>query len=263
VGGSRLLDLGGTHLVGHFEHWGGTIATRPGGVRLSWLVRDVFVDGFGAGADPLGVVIGVFVAGGLVMALLAWGASGWPDWRSALVVAAPYVVWVALGQNLRDQPRHVLPVVALLGAALALRAARSPRAFGVVCTLVLLVAMRTANDALARRSIPPPGEQLVALVRSEPEETRPVVFGAASVRFFELDGLAANALPAGSLGDVQVQLGRRERLPSRVWVTDEVDRSGDPQWPLERVATLCRPPRLDRRSPCLEVDEWKLPYLPQ
>jgi hypothetical protein len=261
VGWSQLVELGGSHLLGHFEHWGGTMATQPGGVRLEWLVRDVFVDGFGVGTDLLGLAIGVTVAAGLVMALVAWGASGWPDWRPALVVAAPYVVWIAVGQNLRDQPRHVLPVVALLAAALALRAARSPGALGVVCTLALLMSVRTAHDALARRSIPPPGQQLVALVEAQAAESRPVVFGTASVRFFELGALAANARTAGSLGDVQVQLGRLDRLPSHVWVTSEVDRSGDPEWPLERVATVCRPPRLDRRAPCLEVDEWRVPYL--
>jgi hypothetical protein len=263
VGWSRLIELGSSHLAGHFDHWGGTVATQPGGVRLAWLLRDVFVDGFGVGTDLLGMAIAVLVAAGLVMALVAWAASGWPAWRSALVVAGLYVVWIAIGQNLRDQPRHALPIVALLGTALALRAARTPRAFGVVCTLALLVSMRTAHDALARRSIPPPGEQIVGLVQAQPAESRPIVFGAASVRFFELGALASNGRVAGSLGDVELQLTRLDRLPPRVWVTSEVDRSGDPGWPVQRVATLCRPPRLDRRAPCLDVDEWRLPYLPR
>jgi hypothetical protein len=131
----------------------------------------------------------------------------------------------------------------------------------VVCTLALLMSVRTAHDALARRSIPPPGQQLVALVEAQAAESRPLIFGAASVRFFELSALAAGARTAGSLGDVQVQLGRLDRLPARVWVTSEVDRTGGSQGSFERVATLCRPARLDRRAPCLDVDDWKLPYL--
>jgi hypothetical protein len=35
----------------------------------------------------------------------------------------------------------------------------------------------------------------------------------------------------------------------------------DSPWPLERIATLCRPARIDRRAPCLDVYEWKLPQL--
>jgi len=263
VGASQLAQIAGTHLLGHVERWGGTAATQPGAVRLVWLLRDVFVDGFGAGPGPLGWAIGLLVAAAIVAALVAWGMSGWPDWRAALAVSAPYLAWVAIGQNVRDQPRHVLPLVAMLGAAVALRAARSPRALGIVCALVLLVSMRTARDVLARRSIPPAGEQLVELAREQPPSARPAVFGVASVRFFELSELAKNAFAAASLGDVAVQVARLDRLPPRVWVTSEVERLGDAQWPLVRVATVCRPPRLDRRAPCLDIDEWILPGLPR
>jgi hypothetical protein len=263
VGGPRLVELAGAQLVGHLTRWGGTTMTQPGAVRLGWLARDVFVDGFGVGSDTLGAVIGILVAAGCVVALRAWGTSGWPGGRAALAVVVPYFAWIALGQNLREQPRHALPLVVMLAAALALRSARSPRALGVVCALVLLVSMRTAHDALARRSIPPAAQQLVDLVGATPPGDRPLVFGVSSVRFFEPSDVAGAALPAASLGDAQVQLSRLDRLPMRVWVTSEVESFGDPHWPLERVATLCRPPRLDRRAPCLAVDEWKVPYLPR
>jgi hypothetical protein len=59
-----------------------------------------------------------------------------------------------------------------------------------------------------------------------------------------------------------VQLARLDELPERVWVTSEVARTGDSSAPLVHIATLCRPSRLDGRAPCLEVDEWRLPYLP-
>jgi hypothetical protein len=261
VGPSHLRDLVAEQLAGHLGRWGGTIATQPGTIRLAWLARDVFVDGFGAGSDWLGVAIGALLAAGCLTAVVAWSASAWVGWRAVAVAAGPYLVWVAFGQNLRDQPRHVLPLVALLAVALVLRAARSPRALAIVCAVALLAGVRTARDAIARRSTPPAGEQLVELVRALPAGDRPVVFGVASVRFFELTELAGDAFPAGSLGDVQLRLARLGRLPPRVWVTSEVEKEGDPRWPLERVATLCRPARLDRRAPCLDVDEWKLPDL--
>lgn len=261
VGAGRLVDLAGAQLTGHFVRWGGTMATQPGAVRVAWLVRDVVVDGFGAGTDALGLTIGLLFTVAASSAVVAWGASGWRDWRAALALAVPYLVWIALGQNLRDQPRHALPLVVLVAAALALRSAQSPRLLGALCALTLLMSVRTARDALGRRSTPPGAQQLVELVRTLPAATRPAVFGVASVRFFELGGLAGVAFPARALGDVQVQLARMDTLPVGVWVTSEVEREGDQPWPLERVATLCRPPRLDRRAPCLAVDAWRLPYL--
>jgi hypothetical protein len=263
VGPSRLHELVAEQLAGHLGRWGGTVATQPGMVRIGWLARDVFADGFGAGSDHLGIAIAVLVAAGCLAALAAWSRARWVGWRAAVVAAGPYLVWVAFGQNLRDQPRHVLPLVVLLAVALVLRAARSPRALAIVCALTLLAGMRTARDAIVRRCTPPAGEQLVELVRAQPAADRPAVFGVASVRFFELSELASDAFPAGSLGDVQLRLARMGGLPPRVWITSEVEREGDPRWPLERVATLCRPARLDRRAPCLDVDEWKLPDLPR
>ena len=227
-----------------------------------WLLRDILVDGLGAGTDFLGLAIGALTFASIVAALAAWGAAGWRARGQMALVVGPYLVWIFLGQNLRDQPRHVLPILVLLAAALAFRASRSPRAFGILCSLALLVAMRTTRDALDRKRIPPTGEQLVALVREQPKKERIAVFGVRSTRFFELTELAGTAFTANALGDVQLQLSRSSQLPSRVWVTSEVERTGDPRWPLSRVATLCRPSRLGRVAPCIDVDEWKVPYLP-
>ncbi|HEY3815599.1 MAG TPA: glycosyltransferase family 39 protein [Polyangiaceae bacterium] len=261
VGASRLYALSAAHFSGHAERWGGTALTEPGMVRLEWLARDLFVDGLGAGTDALGLAIGVALILALAVALVAWRRLQWRGWRPALIVVAPYLLWISLGQNLRDQPRHALPLVALLSAALALPAATSRRAFGVVGVLAVLVATRAAFDAHARRTVPPPGVQLLDLARAQASPERLGVFGTSSVRFFETSELAHQAYTAGSLGDVQVRLTRLAALPSRVWVTSEVEgREGMPS--LEHVATLCRPPRIDRRAPCIDVYSWKLPYLP-
>lgn len=262
VGPSRLIALYGTQLAGHAQRWGGTVATAPGAVRLAWLARDVFVDGLGAGSDVLGIAIGVLLAGAAVLGVVTWRRVGWTGWRAALVVLVPYTTWIVLGQNLRDQPRHALPLVVVLGALLALPVATgSRRALLLVGSLTLLIATRAALDAHARRTVPPPGQQLVDLARRQPDPERLDVFGVSSVRFFELGELADRAFAAGALGDVQVRLTRVDRLPSRVWITNEVDGRDASPWPLVPVATLCRPPRVDRRAPCLDVLSWKLPYL--
>ncbi len=262
VGARRLYGLTVAHVTGHAEHWGGTVVTEPGAVRLRWLARDVFVDGLGAGSDALGLAVGFVLALAVAVALVEWHRAHWRGWRPALLVVAPYLVWIALGQNLRDQPRHALPLVALLSAALALPAARSRRAFAVVGALAVLVATRTAFDAHARRTIPPPGVQLVDLARLQPSPERLDVFGVSSVRFFETTDLAPQAFTAGSLGDVQVRLTRLASLPTRVWVTSEIGGVDASPWPIDHVATLCRPARIDRRAPCLDIYSWRLPYLP-
>ncbi|HEX8794768.1 MAG TPA: glycosyltransferase family 39 protein [Polyangiaceae bacterium] len=261
VGAGRLVELLTTHFAGHAERWGGTVVTEPGAVRLAWLARDVLVDGLGAGSDVVGIVVAIAIAVASASAMAAWKRAGWRGWRPALVLVAPYLLWIALGQNLRDQPRHALPLVALLAAALALPAGLSRRAFAIVSALALALALRTALDAHARRTVPPPGAQLVALVRAQPDADGIAVFGTSSVRFFELTELAPRAFTAGTLGDVQLRLSRIESLPSRVWLTSEVQTRGETRWPLVPVATLCRPPRLDRRMPCLDVQEWQAPFL--
>jgi dolichyl-phosphate-mannose-protein mannosyltransferase len=261
VGAARLWELSAQHFSGHAARWGGTMATEPGSVRLVWLARDLFVDGLGAGSDALGLATGVLLVLAATLALACWRAARWRGWQSALVVVTPYLLWIGLGQNLRDQPRHALPLVVLLAAGLSLPSGRARGALPVAAALAVAASIRTAADAKARRSIPPPGEQLVELARMQPSPNRLAVFGGASVRFFETTELASRALVAGSLGDVRMDLTHLDELPSRVWVTSEIAGLSDSRWPLERVADLCRPPRLDRRMPCLAVYTWKLPFL--
>lgn len=263
VGAHRLVDLYATHFAGHAERWGGTVVTEPGSVRLAWLARDVIVDGLGAGSDVLGLLVAALLAAACASALVAWKRARWRGWPAVLAIVVPYLLWIGLGQNLRDQPRHTLPLVALLAAGLALPAALSRRALGlaIVSALALALAVRSALDAHARRTIAPPGEQLVELARAQPDADRLAVFGTSSVRFFELTELASRASTAGTIGDVEMRLSRMGALPSRIWLTSEVQTLGETRWPIVHVATLCRPPRLDRRMPCLDVLAWQPPFL--
>jgi hypothetical protein len=262
VGPIRLRALYEAQLAGHAQRWGGTVLTEPGWRRVAWLLRDVLVDGVGIDRDFPGLLVFALLVAVTVQGIVAWRRARWAGWKTAVVLVVPYLAWVSLGQNLRDQPRHVLPLAAMLAAGLGLSARGSRRAFALVAALALAVSLRTAMDASARRAIPPAGQQLVDLVRAQAAPDRVDVFGVTSLRFFEGTELAAQALPASTLGEVQVALTRVDRLPARVWLTGEVDASGPSRGARVHVATLCRPARLDRRAPCLEVSEWKLPYLP-
>jgi hypothetical protein len=261
VGPSRLVALYAAHASGHAARWGGTIATEPGGARIAWLARDLFVDGLGVGADVVGLAVGALALAAAALGAAEWRAVGWRGRGTALLVAGPYLAWIALGQNLRDQPRHALPLVAMFAGALGLAAGRSRGVRGVAAALAVAIATRTGLDAYARRTVPPSGVQLVALARAQPAPDRLSVFGVASVRFFETTELADRAFTAGSVGDAQLRLTRLDALPSRVWVTSELEGIAASPWPMTRLATLCRPARLDRRLPCLDVYDWRIPFL--
>jgi hypothetical protein len=261
VGPSHLVQVSRAHFAGHAERWGGTIVTDAGIWRAALLARDVFVDGLGVDADLIGIVIGCVAALIAIEGAVAWRRARWVGAGAVALALGPYLLWIALGQNLRQQPRHALPLVVALATALAVASLASTRARRASATLLILLAMRTAVDARDRRLVPPPGAQLVDLVRRSPDVSRVAVFGGASVRFFELTELAPRAHAVGSLGDGVVALGRADSLPDRALVTSEVDGLGDPSEHVEPLAVLCRPPRIDRRAPCLTIYQWRPSFL--
>ncbi len=263
TGPSELVALARTHLGGHMTRWGGTAITEPS--RGVFLVRDLLVDGFGGGSDPLGVATLLVLALATAAALHLWVARTSPSERHAhlsrgLILTAPYLAWVTFGQNLRQQPRHVLPLVAFAAYALA-RAALAPRPHPVRTVLFALLAAlmvaRTSRDAIARRTIPPPGEQLLAYLRahtaSSPRSTT-AVFAGASGRFLDGTEWQANVHAGGSLGDALLAVARMDRLPRSVLVTSELaGLDAAPSTAVVRVASFCRPERLDRRLPCMDL----------
>jgi hypothetical protein len=263
VGAPHLRALYAVHLAGHTLRWGGTAIVDPGVARIGWLARDVFVDGLGLGTDGLGLVIGFLAALVAGYGLVEWRRVGWRHWPRVAFALGPYVAWIAVGQNLRQQPRHALPIVVALACGLALAALDSERSrrFGVALASLLLA--RTAQDAWARKETPPPGAQLVQAVRSLPRPDRALVLGGPSVRFFEETELAPRARAAATWGDVRIALGRANELPARVLVTSEIEAFDAPPYPVKAWRTFCRPERIERRAPCVRVIELKAPFLPQ
>jgi hypothetical protein len=267
VGPAHLVHLLAAHVAGHATRWGGTVLTEP--TRIQFLARDLFVDGLGADEDPLGIAIGVVLLFALVLGLVAWKNAGWERARPVATVFVPYLVWIAVGQNLREQPRHALPLIALLAVGLA-AAAIANRSSRLACIILFgLMVLRTATDAGERRRIPPAGAAIVEYVRSllgePPDPSRALVFGGASVRFFEGTELASSARGAESMADVGLALGRVRVVPPQLFVTTEVADTEPPLVPpssVKSVVTFCRPPRLDRKRPCVnlvEIDRAKLP----
>jgi hypothetical protein len=262
AGPSHVVAVFATHLSGHTTRWGGTALSDPGAGRIVYFARDLAVDGLGVGTDGLGLVIGFLVVAVGGIGVAEWRKDGWPGARVALVALVPYAVWIALMQNLRQQPRHALPLVVAAAAGLALAALSVDHARRLGVALVALVAARTSQDAWARKETPPPGEQVLFAVRDLPHPDRIVVFGGPSVRFFEGTELAASARAAATMGDVRLALGAMDVLPSRVFVTSELEGFRAPPYPAVPWKTLCRPERIDRRAPCLDVAELRVPFLP-
>jgi len=252
VGPTTLLALYRTHLGGHMTRWGGTALTDPSRGRL--LARDLLSDGFGAGFDPLGVALFVVVGVALVLALALAVRSHRRLLDKALLVTLPYLLWITLGQNLREQPRHMLPIVATLSLGLVFLVLVHPSALVRVFALPVLLTLvggRTLIDALERHAVPPPGAQLVALVASMNSE--PQVFAGPSARFFDGSPALPTVHAVGSLGDAILALSRVDHPGPVTLLTSELTDLTHVLVPLVPVAHLCRPPRLDRRTPCLDV----------
>ncbi len=256
VGPKHLASLATTHAAGHFHVWGGTAIEEPGAMRVAWLARDLFVDGLGVDSDTIGIAIAVVSVMLAVLGFLEWRENDFAHAR-VLWVLVPYAAWITLGQNIHQQPRHALPLVVALVAALALAAtgSRNPRTLGVA--FFGLLAMRTSSDANARAT-PPSGEQLVVYAQSLASPDRPVaVFGGPSARFFDLAPHPdVTAATVGTLGDAELALGRLPSIPARFLVTSELQDLPIDSRSLVHLTKLCRDARVDRRAPCLDVYDW-------
>ena len=238
VGPAHWLSLLSVHFAGHAQRWGGTAITDPRwGERSLLLLRDVFIDGVGVDADALGAFIALSV-GTLLFVSRRHGFR-----RSWLLLLIPYSIWIFVGQNLRAQPRHALPVVVGLVLWCGLTAVRA-NAGRVALPILIAILVRTASDATNRATVAPVGAQLVAWMRDRPSA---VVFGGASARFFADTDLRSRAFTAASMGDMEIALGKLDTLPRSVFVTGEVEGH-----PTSSIVRLCRPPRIDR-SGCLSV----------
>jgi hypothetical protein len=107
--------------------------------------------------------------------------------------------------------------------------------------------------------VPPAGAQVVARIRALPDDERPrvAVFAGPSARYFEATELAKQAAAPGTADDIPLALTRLDVYPHRLLIASDLP--GAAERGLPAVATFCRPPRIDRRAPCITLYEWPLP----
>jgi hypothetical protein len=251
VGLHPLVALGRVHVAGHFEDWGGSIVTRPNlPARAFAFVRDLAYDGLWPNVFALAAAL----AG---CALLARSPS--PRARAiAAVVVVPYALWAFFAQNVIEQPRHLLPLVAAacvaVGRAAVLRGTVGP---GVGVALVAL-AFAASTPLVVRRG--PPAAAVVA-ERVAPRYGRDaVVFARRSARVMQAAAPTLLTRNADRVSEILGTLERLSVLPHHVLfvaeelIDDEPSRTG----PADGSLHFCRDPRVDRQSPCVTLLSYNL-----
>ena len=218
------------HIHGHFYEYGGSVLSASDPVaRGIALFRALFAFGLG-GVWSDRPVTTLFVTAALV--LLAGGAfhslrqTPVLARRTFLACVGLYLVWVVLGQNIIEQPRHVLPLIpALLGplAHSILHISRSPR-FGFLRRLLIWVgfcaAVFEANRlAWIQARYPAPIVRIARFCEAQPDAPTLVV---ATYRFYRWIGWRAPHVRVESVGSLEDAIALAARTQGRVLVTSEV-----------------------------------------
>jgi hypothetical protein len=248
VGVRSFIDLGITHLKGHFGAWGGSVVTQPLWLeRFRALGRGVFFDGLVPSLWALAAVV--------VLIALAWRSARAP-WKPVALALAPYAAWAFLAQNVVEQPRHLLPLVEggllLLGCFLA----RRRWLLLAVCAVCAWVNVPLLWE---RARTPPAAGQAAAWLANAAPAADTAVMAGRSWRFFAEPPGPLTVRRHTWLSEVIVDLSRFDRLPPYVFLTSEVDlHSGGGEsaprprsWRVEPGPRFCRDSRIDRSDTCL------------
>ncbi len=254
-GVGRYVALTKAHVAGHFGEWGGSALTRPdAGERLRDTARSI-TGGLGLDASPLGAI--------RALAWLSLAAIGLralsPRLRWALLaVTAPYALVAYFTQNVSAGARHMLPVTLALAAlaangaaSLASRPRVTKRFFALMAALWALLAGPSFLAVATQRTEAPPGVAIAREVLARHPRRDAMVFGGRSARLIEWAGQPAKTVVY--MGEVDVTLGRLDRLPAAVYVTDEVIVTGRPAGTFGERFTRCRAATIDRRGACVTV----------
>ncbi len=244
VGAEALWQLGRTHVTGHFTVWGGSIVTRPDLlVRLAAWTRDLVYDGLWP--HPLSLAVA------LVAVAMARRRPSGDALVVALAVAAPYALWALFGQNVLEQPRHLLPLIAAATLALALLThARLPAAV----TLIVASAVASAPLAMSRARLAPASARAGAWVATV--DSHALVYGMRATRLMQWTAPTLVVHPRLSFAEIEGDLERLDVLPHDVYVTSEVDGTPLAGRPLVAGPRFCRDARIDRQLPCVTVSRY-------
>ncbi len=250
-GVARYLALTRAHVAGHFNEWGGTALTRP---DVAGRLRDTaraITDGLGLDASPLGAL-----RAALWLSLAALGARALaPRLRWTLVaVTLPYGLVAYFTQNVSAGGRHMLPltlaICALAARGVASLAQGLERSKPIALAAVFaLLAGPSVVAVINQRIVAPPGVAVAREVLARHPRRDALVFGGRSARVIEWAGQPAKTVVY--MGEVDVTLGRLDRLPRAVYVTDEVTVTGRPAGTFGAPFTRCREAMLDRAGACV------------
>lgn len=250
----RYAALTRAHLAGHFGEWGGSALTRS---DLSERLRDSALaigEALGLDATPGGVA-----RAALWLALTVAGLRALSP-RSRLALAAlvlPYALAAFFTQNVAAGLRHALPVAAVITAIAASGAAwlaeRAPGSKRLATSLALLAFALLARPSLTaawtQRTVPPAGVAIARALRARHPRGETLLFGGRSAR---VAGWARQpSVTVVYLGEVDVTLQRLDRLPSAVYVTDEVRANGPRGRAFGEAITRCRDARVDHADACV------------
>lgn len=239
------------HGKGHFLDYGGSaLAASDPVARAIGLFRALFAHGL-AGLWENRPPATLFATAGL-LALLPFlpGLSKRTNVSADRVLAASsglYLAWIALGQNILEQPRHVLPLVPALLGPLAFAARR---AFFAPSRGSLLLAVRRAalvlgaaaavfessRLAIVQARYPAPVVRLARFCEEQPDAATLTV---ATFRFYRWIAFRAPSVRVESVGSIDDAVALLGRAKGRVLVTSDVPGAErlDPAATELRVAT--------------------------
>ncbi|MGZ3441351.1 MAG: hypothetical protein ACXVDD_17650, partial [Polyangia bacterium] len=187
----------------------------------------------------------------LVGCTLVWRRPSSRALAVAAVVVVPYALWALLAQNVLEQPRHLLPLVAALIVGLALAAARRP----LVGFALAALAFAASAPLVLRRG--PPAAAVVAhrVAARFPARGDVVVFARRSARVMQAAEPSLPVRPADRVSDVLGTLERLDVLPRHVFYVAEELAADDDAHSATADDSLhfCRDLRLDRQSPCVTL----------
>ncbi|MFO0646840.1 MAG: hypothetical protein U0326_11430 [Polyangiales bacterium] len=254
-GVARYVALTRAHVEGHFGEWGGSALTRPDTAeRLRDTARSITA-GLGLDATPHGAIRAL---AWLTLAALGLRAlTPRLRWTLAAVIA-PYALVAYFTQNVSAGSRHMLPVtlaIAALAANGAASLASAVRAStlraGLLAALGALLAWPSFIAVTTQRRVMPPGVAIAREVLAQHPRRDALVFGGRSARLTGWAGQPAKTVVY--MGEVDVTLGRLDRLPGAVYVTDEVTATGRPAGTFGASFTRCRASVIDRAATCVTV----------
>lgn len=256
VGVRPLVALGRVHVAGHFADWGGSIATRPDlAARAAAFARDLVYDGLWP--HPWALVAALAIAAVAVVAAHRTAAPSRQTRALAAIVVVPYALWALLAQNVLEQPRHLLPLVAALIVGLARATSRSAPAGAALAAL----AFAAAAPLVLHRG--PPAAAVVAarLAQTYPTPNEAIVFARRSARLMSAAQPTLAVRNADRVSDLLGTLERLAVLPRHIFYVAEELENDEPQRtaPADEGLHFCRDLRVDRQSPCVTLRSYNLP----